>query len=236
MSNKKLFYYLFIISMMLNSSVLARLNVPAGATISNPAGGFVDMDCSNLNVLGRFNLNSTHVSNIQNINISPGGYLNADQSTLTISGSWNNNGTFVAGTGTVVFTDGCAVGPFEIVGNSVFHNLTLSSSNGKTIVIPADANITVNGVLKLQGIYGQPISLVSSSGQLVKINLGPSAQVITNSVSVSNNVQIGESALIPAIPTLSEYGLILLVMLILCNVLWRDRIISSFYKRKNRHH
>lgn len=236
MGNTGRFYYLFIICMMLTSSVFARLNVPSGATISNPAGGFVDMSCTNLNVLGSFNLNSSHVSNIENISIGPGGYLNGDQGTLTVSGSWNNNGTFAAGTGTVVLTDGCAAGPFQIVGNNVFHNLTLSSVNGKTIVIPADANITVNGVLNLQGTSGQPISLVSSSGQLAKINLGPSAQVITNSVNVSNNVQIDEPALIPAIPTLSEYGLILLVMLILCNALWRDRIISLFAKCKNLHH
>jgi hypothetical protein len=236
MEHKGRFYYLFTIGMMLCSSVLAHLNVPSGATISNPAGGYMDMGCSDLNVLGRFNLNSSQVSNIANISVGPGGYLNGDQGTLTVSGNWNNNGTFVPGTGTVVLTDGCAPGPFQIVGNNVFNNLTLSSTNGSTIVIPADANITVNGVLNLQGTSGQPISLVSSTGQLVNINLGPSAQVISNFVNVSNNVQIGRSALIPAIPTLSEYGLILLAMLIVCHALWRGRIIRLFAKRKNPQH
>lgn len=225
-----------ILTMTLISSALAQVNVPVGATISVPAGGSMNLGCVALNLLGTFNLNSGQVSNTGNVSVVAGGTLDGGQGTLRVSGNWSNSGTFIAGTGSIIFTDGCAAGPQQITGSSVFNNLTLGSGNGRTFVIPAGANITVNGVLTLQGTSGQPITLVSSSGQLAIINFGPSAQVTSNFANVSSNVQIGAAASVQGIPTLSESGLIILALLMAGTALWRGRIGSLNAKRKNQHH
>ena len=224
---------LVVLALTLGSSALAQVNVPVGATINVPAGGSMNLGCVALNVLGSFNLNSGQVSNTGDVSIGAGGNLNGGQGTLSVSGNWSNSGTFIAGTGTVIFTDGCAAGPLQITGSSVFNNLTLGSGNGRTFVIPAGANITVNGVLTLQGTSGQPITLVSSSGQLAIINLGPSAQVTSNFANVSSNVQIGAAASVQGIPTLSEYGLIILSLLMAGSALWQGRRGTFNATRKN---
>jgi hypothetical protein len=153
------------------------------------------------------------------VNINTGGVLNGSSGTLSVSGNWSNSGTFNAGTGSVVFTDGCAAGARTFTGNTVFNNLTLTSTTGRNFIIPSGTNITVNGTLTLQGTPGQPISLTSSAGQLAVINLGPSAQVIRNDVALGN-VQIGA---VTGVPTLSEYGLMLLAMLMAGSALWQQR-------------
>jgi hypothetical protein len=224
---------LFLV-MALNTGVFAQVTVPVGGT-TNVGSGSMNLGCAALNVLGTFNLNSGQVSNTGDVTIAATGTLNGGQGTLSVSGNWSNSGTFIPGTGTVIFTDGCFLGPLQITGTTVFNNLTLTSSNGRTFVIPAGANITVNGTLTLQGTSGQPISLVSSSGQLAIINLGPSAQVIRNFANVNDNVQIGAAPSVQGIPTLSEFGLILLALLMAGTTLWRGGIGIFNAKRKNQH-
>jgi hypothetical protein len=94
----------------------------------------------------------------------------------------------------------------------VFNNLTLSSSHGATFVIPSGSNITVNGTLTLQGTQRNPISLLASTSQLAVISLGPNAQVVQSNTSLTN-VQIGNAIVAQSIPTLNEYALGLLVLL-----------------------
>ena len=224
-----------LLCVSLNSGAFAQVIVPTGGTINVPAGGSMNLGCTALNVLGTFNLNSGQVSNTGDVTIAATGTLNGGQGTLSVSGNWSNSGTFIPGTGTVIFTDGCFLGPLQITGTTVFNNLTLTSGNGRTFVIPAGANITVNGTLTLQGTSGQPISLVSSSGQLAIINLGPSAQVIRNFANVSGNVQIGAAPSVQGIPTLSDFGLILLALLMAGTTLWRGGIGIFNAKRKNQH-
>ena len=88
----------------------------------------------------------------------------------------------------------------------------MSSTTGRTFVLPAGANITVLGTLTLQGAPGQPVQLASAGGTAV-INLGPSATVSRNFATVPPSVQIGAVAvaLAPtAIPTLDEWALLIL--------------------------
>ena len=224
---------LIVLALTLGSPAFAQVSVPLGGSINVPAGGSMNLGCTALNVQGAFNVNSGQVSNTGNVSIGVGGNLNGGQGTLSVSGNWNNSGTFVAGTGSVIFTDGCAVGPLQITGTTVFNNLTLASTNGRTFVIPAGANITVNGTLTLQGTSGQPIALVSSSGQLAVINLGPSAQVNQNFVNVNGTVQIGAVPSVQGIPTLSEFGLIILSLLMAGSALWQGRRGTFNPTRKN---
>lgn len=218
-----------VLAMALCSSALAQVNVPAGATINVPSGGTMSLGCTALNVQGSFNVNAGQVTNTGDVSIATVGTVNGGQGTMSVSGNWNNSGTFVPGSGSVIFTDGCAPGPLQITGTTVFNNLTLSSSNGRTFVIPAGANITVNGTLTLQGTSGQPLQLVSSSGELAIIRLGPSAQVFQNYGNLSSKVQIGS---VTGIPTLSEYGLIILALLMAGSALWRGRDGTFGAKRK----
>ena len=224
-----------LLCVSLNSGAFAQVTVPVGGTI-NVGSGSMNLGCAALNVLGTFNLNSGQVSNTGDVTIFAGGTLDGGQGTLSVSGNWSNSGTFIPGTGTVIFTDGCALGPLQITGTTVFNNLTLTSSNGRTFVIPAGANITVNGTLTLQGTSGQPIALASSSAQLAIINLGPTAQVIRNFANVNGNVQIGAAPSVQGVPTLSEFGLIILALLMAGTTLWRGRVGTFNAKRKNQHH
>jgi hypothetical protein len=217
------------LAMTLNTGAFAQVTVPVGGAI-NVGSGSMNLGCAALNVLGTFNLNSGQVSNTGDVTIAATGTLNGGQGTLSVSGNWSNSGTFIPGTGTVIFTDGCAPGPLQITGTTVFNNLTLTSNNGRTFVFPPGANITVNGILTLQGTSGQPITLASSGAV---INLGPSAQVISNFANVTG-VQIGAQS-VQGIPTLSDFGLILLALLMAGTTLWRGRIGIFNAKRKSQH-
>lgn len=221
-----------VLAMTMSSAALAQVNVPVGGIINVPAGGSMNLGCTALTVQGTFNVNSGQVSSTGDVSIAATGTVNGGQGTVSVSGNWSNVGTFDPGTGTVVFTDGCAVGPLQITGTTVFNNLTLTSTNGRSFVMPAGSNITVNGVLTLQGTAGQPIALVSSSGQTAIINLGPQAQVIRNFANVNGNVQIGAIATAQSIPTLSEYGLIVLSLLMAGTALSQCRRGSFNAKRK----
>jgi hypothetical protein len=221
--------------MLLSPAALAQLTVPIDSSF-DVADGSMSLGCTPLDVDGTLSIDSGQVSDISEVNIGTTGTINGGQGTLNVSGDWNNLGTFVPGTGTVNFTDGCAVGPVQISGATVFNNLTLTSTVGRTFIIPAGENITVNGILTLQGTEDQPIQLVSSSGEPAVIGLGPSAQVIQNFAIVSANVQIGElqiGATPRAIPTMSDYGLIILLLLIAGTALWGGRIGAFSAMRKH---
>lgn len=209
-----------ILAITMSTATVAQVHVPLGGTMSVPAGGVMSLGCTALAVQGTFSVGSGQVSNTGDVGIGAGGTINGGQGLLSVSGNWNNSGTFNAGTGTVVFTDGCAAGALMFTGTTVFNNLILTSSNGRTFVIPAGSNITVLGTLTLQGAIGQSINLISSSGQTAIIKLGPQSHVVSSYFEV-NNVQIGATP--QSIPTLSEYGLMILALLITATALWQGR-------------
>jgi hypothetical protein len=230
------FCCLVVLAMTLGQSALAQVNVPVGATVNVPAGGSMNLGCVPLNVQGAFNVNSGQVSNIGSVSIGTGGNLNGGQGSLSVSGNWSNSGTFVPGTGTVVFTDGCAGGPIQFTGTTVFNNLTLSSGTGKNFIFPPGSLITITGTLTLQGTPGQPINLLSA-GAGTTLVMAPGSQLVTNNASgyyvdQNGNVIIGP----PSIPTLSEYAMILLSLLMALTALWRSKDGSFGAQRKNQHH
>ena len=218
----------------LNSGVLAQVNLPLGGTLNVPADGSMNLGCVPLNVLGAFNLNSGQVSNTGGVSIGAGGNLNGGSGILSVSGNWNNSGTFVPGSGSVIFTDGCASGPIQINGTTVFNNLSLSSSTGRNFIFPSGSWITITGTLTLQGT-GQPIALFTA-GDRTTIRMAPGSQLVSNNVTGYHLDQNGYVIIEPpTIPTLSEYGVILLSLLMALTVLWRARGTSFGAKRKNQH-
>ncbi|WP_169426726.1 IPTL-CTERM sorting domain-containing protein [Curvibacter lanceolatus] len=205
-----------------NGYAQSGFTVPPGGTSNLPSGSSMNLACAALTVQGALNMNSAQVDSANAVTIAASGAVDAGQSTITLSGDWSNNGTFAAGTSTVVFNNGCTAGPMQLSGNTVFYNLTLSSTSGSTFVIPAGSNITVNGTLTLQGTNGQPITLVSSSGSPAVINLGPNAHV--NQVNTNlNNVQIGAGTNSQGIPTLQTWGLLMLGLLLTALMVWQQR-------------
>ncbi len=209
-----------LLLLTLHGKVFAQVNIPFADTMSVPAGNAMSLGCTAFTVHGTFNIGSGQVTNTGDVGIGATGTINGGQGLLSVSGNWNNAGTFNAGTGTVVFTNNCAAGPLTLTGATVFNNLTLTSTNGSTFVIPAGSNITVSGTLTLQGVNGQPIHLVSSSGQTAVINLGPQSQVVSSYFD-TNDVQIGATP--QSIPTLSEYGLMVLGLLMALTAFWQAR-------------
>lgn len=192
----------------------AQFTIPAGATFDVPAGGTFDAGCTPIQLEGSLNVNSGQLATNSNLNIAGTGVLNGLTGSIAVGGNLSSSGTFNAGTSTVTLTDGCVGNVTQLSGNLVFQNLVLSSSTGRSFVIPTGTQITVLGTLTLQGTPGQSIQLVSSGGGTAVINLGPATTVNRTFTTVAGNVQIGATPSAHAIPTLSTYGLWLLSIVI----------------------
>ena len=191
----------------------AQVTIPPGGSLSIPAGASLNLGCTDLNVQGNVSVGAGQISQAATIGITSSGVLDGGSGTISVGGNWNNFGTFVPDSSTVIFTDGCSTAPVQLTGNTVFNNLTLTSTNGRTFVIPAGHSITVNGTLTLQGLPGLPIQLVSSSGQTAFVTLGAGAQLVASNATVQPGVLIGAANIEP-IPTLGAYGLFILALLL----------------------
>lgn len=209
------------------------LVVPSGGSFDVPAAGSVNLACTVLDDQGTFNLNSGQLDQASAVNIGPTGVLNGGSGILNVSGDWTNAGTFNAGTGSVVFQDGCSASPTTLSGDTTFYNLTLSSTSGRTFVLPAGSHITVLGSLTLQGAPGNPIQINSSGGPTAIVNLGPGATVSSNFANVAANVQIGAAPSPASIPTLNEYGLIALGLM-LCLLAAKQFNVFQISRRNGR--
>jgi hypothetical protein len=203
----------------------AQFTIPSGSSFDVPAGATIDTACIPVEVEGNLNVHSGQFATGSDLNVASTGAVDDGAGIISIGGDLTSTGTFNAGTGTVKFVDGCAGTPAHLVGTLIFQNLTLSSTAGRAFVIPAGSSITVLGTLTLQGAPGQSIQLISSSSSTAVINLGPAATVVRNFASVAGNVQIGASAATSAhaIPTLNQYGVLLLSLLLSCTAVWYRR-------------
>ena len=177
-------------------------------------GGALNFACTDLIVQGTIIIGTAQINQSANVGIASGGQLNAGQGTINVGGEWNNSGIFNAGTSTVEMNDICSNAQVQLGGNTTFNNLTLTSSTGKTFVFPTGSGITITGTLRLQGIPGNPIRIVSGSGQPVSITLAPGAQLINNNAQIGQGVNIAYFAP-ESIPTLSEYSLFLLTLIVI---------------------
>lgn len=197
---------------MMTGPALA-LVVPPGGSVDVPPAGSLDLACTALDVQGAFNLSSGQVDQASGVDIAATGLIDGGSGTLNVSGAWSNAGTFNAGTGTVIFQDGCGATTVALSGNTTFYNLTLSSTSGLPFILPAGSHITVLGALTLLGTPGSPIQLSSSSSQTAVINLGPGATVSSTNAEVASNVQIGAAQPV-SIPMLGGSGLIALFLML----------------------
>lgn len=214
---------IFLYSLLCGNILHAQITVPSSSNLTVPAGGTIGLGCAALNVMGGFILNSGQVNKAGAVGIGAGGTLDAGSGTLVISGDWSNNGSFIPGSSLVIFNDDCAFGPISFSGNSVFYNLTLISTSGRTFVLPEGSHVTVNGTLTLQGTTGNNIQLVSSGPGAAVVSLGPNANVISNYATVNGNVQIGLKSSTASVPTMNEWGLMMLAAATVLTVFTRRR-------------
>lgn len=204
----------------------AQIIIPPGASLDAPSGSIVDLSCSTVDMQGTLNIGGT-LSVDSDVTFGSSAIVSGSNGIISVGGNLSATGPIDTGNNTVVLRDGCIGNTSQISGNFVFQNLTLSSTTGRTFVIPAGANITVLGTLTLQGAPGQNIQLVSSGGGTAVINLGPGATVTRNNATVNGGVQIGGAAAATNIPTLSEYGLMLMALLMGLAALWHQRRVPG---------
>lgn len=196
-------------------TAFGEMTVPVGSTVTVPGGGGLDLGCLALTIQGNVVVGGGQISQAAPLDIATTGVLDGGSGNIGVGGNWNNAGTFIPGSGTVVISNGCGSAQVQLTGNTVFNNLTLTSTNGGIFVIPTGHSITVNGRLTLQGVPGQSIRLISSSGQTAYVTLGPGAQVVPLYAMVQADVQIGAgTGGAQGIPTLGEYGLLILALLL----------------------
>jgi hypothetical protein len=205
-----------------NPSIL----VPPNSTFNIPVQGMRGA-CGDLIVQGRLNTVSSNLEKLASIQVADSGSFIAGSANIYLSGSWSNAGRFESGNSTVVLDDACTSDPATISGDTVFHNLTLTSSQGKVFEFAPGAAVTVTGTLTLTGTPSNPVRLVSANGQTVVIVLAPGAQLITSHVVVDPSINILNNSPAPQpIPALSLVSTVLLGLLLLFSGFLRLRFFS----------
>lgn len=206
----------FLAMCMLLSLAHAQFAVPPGGAVSLPSGGALNLSCTALDVQGSLALGGGAINLASGVTIGGTGNLNGGSGTISVGGNWTNNGTFNPGTSTVSFIDGCTAALAVIAGTTTFNNLTLSSGSGRTIMFAAGSVVTVNGALNIQGTPGTPLQITGPAGEQIIVRLGPNAQVNVVNANIAPNVQIGNArASVQQIPSLSEWSILLLTLMIL---------------------
>lgn len=204
----------WVLLLLVANGASADYMVGAGA-IQTLSAGALDLGCTGLAVAGNMGIETGRVRQAQSVTIAASGVLDGGAGDIQVGGDWNNSGIFVPGTSVVTISNACGAAEVRLSGQTVFNDLTLTSTSGARFVLPAGHNITVNGTLTLQGGPGQPIQLVSSSGQTAYVALGPGARLVTANATVQPGVQIGEAASgMQGIPSLGAVATLILAMLL----------------------
>jgi hypothetical protein len=128
------------------------------------------------------------------LHIQSAGTLQAQASTIRIGGNWDNQGTFDAGTGTVIFEDGCVPNMSSIAGSNTFFALQTMTSAGKTVDLEAAVTQTVLDALTLLGTVGNLLVLRSSMpGQQAFLTLQPGGSQNIDYVDVADIGATGQT-------------------------------------------
>ena len=183
--------------------VFAGVTISAGGNVSLASGSTQNMGCTNVDVQGTLLLNAAQVNAATNITVGAAGVLNGGSGTIELNGNWTNAGSFIPGTGTVLFNQVCnGTGPYTI-GNTTFHNLTLT---GGPFIVTGCPGLRVTGVLTV----GQGVTLQAPPGQSACITVPPGNIVGNPNL---NRVTLAGNTPPNAVPILGEFGLLLLVLL-----------------------
>jgi hypothetical protein len=224
----------------------AGITVGAGATVGL-GGGKAALGCGDLEVAGNFDMGAGSVESTANVNIQ--GVLQGGSGAITLGGDWVNEGMFSAGNSLVTVGDDCGDGMSSVVGDTTFQDLSVISQSGKQVSWEQGSTTRVLGDLVLRGAGGKLLGLLSSApGQpwflvldaggaqdvsYVRVEdsratlpgqyMAPGPPVAFDSTDGGNNFRWFLNDLSYPIPAISEWGLLLLLVLMLVPVLARGR-------------
>lgn len=139
-------------------SIHAAITVGNGGSISLGDGRLALAE-TDLTVNGTFDVGSGDVVDAGNVIIN--GMLSGGTGSLTALGDWVNAGNFLAGSGRVHLDDQSASSA-NMVGDSTFYELALTSNAGGEFVLQSGSIQRVSTLLTILGVNGVPVQIRSS--------------------------------------------------------------------------
>lgn len=170
--------------------------IGSGAGMDTGQGHMV-LGCNDLEVAGDI---GGHAAGARDVSIFTGGSLSTDQ--LSFSGDWENAGQ-VAVSGLVRWLDGCDVLNAQMTGDTGFSALEISTTNGRTVRLQANAMQHVTDSLILQGAPDALLMLRSiDPGQQAGLTLAPGGNQSISFVDVADMDSSGGQTMAPGSATL----------------------------------
>lgn len=211
------------VSLALCSNAAAQWYTPPNGSFSVPPGGTVDLACTTLDMQGTLELNGGLLTSDSSASFGAGASVTGSGGTISVGGNLDISGALTLSGNSLELRDGCDSGNTTVLsGTLVVQNLTIRTGTNRLFILPDGANITVLGTLRIQGVGGLPARLEAASGTAV-ITLAPGANLVRSNASIPPTVQINQTAsTIAPIPTLGQYGLIALSLL-MGLAFWRQR-------------
>ena len=226
-------------SLLLVTFVLASTTGWSAVEVGTGGGfslgdGQLDLAGGDLRVDGQFDVGGGIIQNVGSIVIN--GDLDGGTGLIEAWGDWINLGSFAAGSGDVHLLDTSGQAS-QILGETTFANLSLTSTAGGRFVLESGQEQRVLGTLTILGLDGTPIQMESDSPpQPAFLWLDPASTQVIDNVGVSNVHATGQHLApdqtnqggsgndlgwfgrgfeaIP-VPTLSIIGLLLLMLTVL---------------------
>jgi hypothetical protein len=167
----------------------AAISVGSGGSISIGQGA-IDLAGGDLQVNGVFDVAAGRVDDAGSVVIN--GEFSGGSGELTALGDWINNGTFDSGSGLVSLVDDSGA-TTRMIGDSVFHDLSLTSTAGGTFELESGTVQRIGHSLTILGADGAPVQIAASSPpQIAQMLLEPGGIQNIANVGVSNVHATGE--------------------------------------------
>lgn len=223
----------------------AQLSVGSGATLKL-GSGTLEVGCRDLAILGILDIGSGTLRGARDVGTD--GTLVGGSGTLSLSRNLTVTGSLQPQTGTVALVDGCGSTASSVSGVTGFYRFLVSSSQGRSLFLPAGQTVAIGNRLELVGTGVLLPVRSSQSGVVSYLRLASSATQGIDRVQVRdvgapddapwlapqapatyNSVDLGNSPRFfldanTAIPTLSPPAIALLALLL--------GIAACFHRRR----
>ncbi|QIL80459.1 hypothetical protein G7047_11515 [Diaphorobacter sp. HDW4A] len=140
----------------------AQLQIGGGSSVDF-GDAVVHLGCSDLQVNGTASGGTAQIHAVDNATIAAGGTFNAGGAQIDTAGNFESTGTFNPGASTVSMIDGCGRTQSHVSGATSFHNLSVTTSTGKQLMLDAAKTVTVAGQLQLRGASGNLLKIRSTT-------------------------------------------------------------------------
>ncbi len=162
----------------------ASINVGSGSFVDF-GGAVVNHPDLSLENNGEVLLTSTMIL-LNSFSNQASGVIDVSSSVLSVFGDWENSGDFVGAGATVNLIDGNPVS--RVSGDTVFHELLISTTVGKTITFESGSQTTVLNNLLLSGVNNNLLVINSDmAGEEALLSLDRNASQTIEFVDVTDN-------------------------------------------------